>query len=126
MADRNAGTPSVPDVVPGSTAAMPPFAAQASRRDIAALDGEKTRILHRRPVRVFTSLFASCARSTLSKIENEASSDTGSAHALLGPAIDIKKEHRPRQPSPGQASNSYNGSPFITDNLLANQPWLQI
>jgi len=32
---------------------------------------------------VFTSLFASCARSTLSKIENAASSETASACAMV-------------------------------------------
>src|SRR5437762_9881263 len=37
------------------------------------------------PWAVFTSLFASCARSTLSKIENEASSETGSARAIVDP-----------------------------------------
>ena len=61
------------------------------------------------PCAVFTSLFASCARSTLSKIENEASSDTGSAHALLRPAIDIKERTPAKTTKPrGQASNSYN------------------
>src|SRR4029077_130191 len=37
------------------------------------------------PCAVFTSLFASCARSTLSKIENEASSETASARAIVSP-----------------------------------------
>jgi hypothetical protein len=79
------------------------------------------------PCAVFTSLFASCARSTLSKIENEASSDTGSAHALLGPAIDIK-ERTPAKAAKTRGRHRIRtmGSPFITNNLLAKQAWLQI
>jgi hypothetical protein len=63
----------------------------------------------------------------LSKIENEASSDTGSAHALLGPAININEK------TPATATKLGGSlriremiSTFMTDNLLANQPWLQI
>src|SRR5215475_5902683 len=79
------------------------------------------------PCAVFTSLFASCARSTLSKIENEASSETGSAHALLGPAIDIKQRTPAKTTNPGGRRRIRTViSTFMTDNLLANEPWLQI
>jgi hypothetical protein len=79
------------------------------------------------PCAVFTSLFASCARSTLSKIEKEASSDTGSADALLRPAIDIK-ETTPAKAIVREGRRRIRTmiSLFITDNLFANQPSLQI
>src|SRR6266480_5695025 len=49
------------------------------------------------PWAVFTALFANCARSTLSKIENEASSDTASARAVISPRrnTDSKSKRAP-------------------------------
>src|SRR6478609_7058139 len=71
------------------------------------------------PCAVFTSPFASCARSTLSKIENEASSETGSAHALLRPAINIK-ERTPAKAIKlrGRHRTRKMVSMFMTDNLV--------
>jgi hypothetical protein len=63
----------------------------------------------------------------LSKIENEASSETGSAHALLGPAINIKDRAPAQVTKPGSKHRvRVMVSTFMTDNLLANEPWLQI
>src|SRR4029453_7924451 len=48
------------------------------------------------PCAVFTSLFASWARSTLSKMENEASSEMASARAVVSPQRNINnKSKRP-------------------------------
>jgi hypothetical protein len=63
----------------------------------------------------------------LSKIENEASSETGSAHALLGPTIDIKQRTPAKTTKPvGRHRIRIMVSTFMTDNVLANEPWLQI
>jgi hypothetical protein len=63
----------------------------------------------------------------LSKIENEASSETGSAHALLGPAIDIKERVPAKVIKPGSKHRiRVMVSTFMTDNLLANEAWSQI
>jgi hypothetical protein len=60
-------------------------------------------------------------------MENEASSDTGSAHALLGPAINIIKK-TPAKTTEPEANHRIREmvSTFMTDNLLANRSWLQI
>jgi hypothetical protein len=79
------------------------------------------------PCAVFTSLFANCARSTLSKIENEASSDTGSAYAPFRPAIDINERTPAKATKPEGSDRIREMMPtFMTDNLLANRQWLQI
>jgi hypothetical protein len=63
----------------------------------------------------------------LSKIENEASSDTGSPHALLGPAININERRPAKATKPGGRHRIRSMvSSFMTDNLFANQAWLQI
>jgi hypothetical protein len=63
----------------------------------------------------------------LSKIENAASSDTGSAHALLRPAININERTLAKATKPGGIHRIREiVSTFMTDNLLANRPWLQI
>jgi hypothetical protein len=51
----------------------------------------------------------------------------GSAHALLGPAININERTPVKAIKPGGRHRIRTVvSTFMTDNLLAKEPWLQI
>ena len=84
--DQSADKPSVRDALLRPIGVTPPFVGQAMvPRNIAALHRENPRITHRRSVRRLHIAFRGCARSTLSKMENEARSETASARAVVSP-----------------------------------------
>ena len=101
MADRNAETPSVPDVVLGSIGAMPPFAARASparRSSSGRRENANSSSAGRAPFSLRSLPVAPdrlCRRLRTKRVRIQDPRTRFSGRQSIS-----RKEHRPRQPSP--------------------------
>ncbi len=101
MSDQNAGTPSVRDILPGSTGAMPPFVAQASparhsssgRRENANSSSAGRAPFSHRSLPVAPDRLCRRLRTKRVRIQDRRTRFSGRQSIS-------KREHRPRQPSP--------------------------
>ncbi len=102
MTDQSAGTPSVRDILPGSTGATPPFVAQASparhsssgRRENANSSSAGRAPFSRRSLPVARDRLCRRLRTKRVRIQDQRTRFSGRQSTS-------SREHRPRQPSPG-------------------------
>src|SRR5206468_7286825 len=78
------------------------------------------------PCAVFTSLFASWARSTLSKMENEASSEMASARAVVSPQRNINNKSKRPHALTEKSRCGFSILGFMSTYVMGNAKWLQI